>query len=926
MVVAIAVASFATVIAFTVLLTLAQKTLEMAALNQLRDVASAAVGHLSTRLDEITNELQDLAADLPADNPSEQWSGRAQHSLATLPRLLRAALLVAPDGVPVEVAPVSGSPSLEGAWLRTLTERLRATRAPEWSGPHEQPQGSQVLLIAVPGPERGAGEPASGPIVVGVVDAAELVGSLPIPRTPSGDGALVVAREGGAIVGVGGSSAGLDGGLGDFLAAARTRAEEPASGGGRADGVLHERWAGRQRQLLGAVETTSGAAGGWLVASVLPRRVAFRPGSALFLFGGLVLVFLLAIAGALAVLAQRVMETPPESRLGGGGTNLGRDGEVTSEARLLLERSPFPLVVLQGGVVIGANALFLRRLEALDRSELIGKDLLDFVHPGERERTAKFLRGATGTKELSQRIETVLSTATNRPMVVELAANELGGAGVRQIAVAMRDLTSSERSEALLRTVAASDPRGLVLLDTAGNLLWANAAFGERTGCAVNELRGRSLLPVVAAPDRRRLVAMFGRAARGHTVSGQARIGRAGGGEYLAEVQASPVQVRSGPVGVLFVGRAIAAPQAPPVASARLSTVVANFGAVIAHRLNNDFQALLGLLERRSQLGEVVAYRDEIAALVGNAAEELQKLVAVGRAGSTGLRLLRLGGLMERWTARATARMPASVRLTVRREATDDRVLGDALQLGLFLDLSLSAATAAIELGGGALEVGLEDLREAGAIRLFVSDTGGLADTSADLAERTGAQLLPARDAAMAVAEIVAERHGGRAGSKRRPGLGSRIWVDIPLYRGEVVALQPAAEPRGEGVILVADDEEIVRQTLAGALRERGHEVIEASNGLEVVERVAEKPDRFDLVVLDLVMPVLDGRKAFARVRELAPTLKVLVCTGYEKPGDDIPGGGEAIIKPFGVDEFIERVEELLSRRGGAASGGTIKT
>ncbi len=106
---------------------------------------------------------------------------------------------------------------------------------------------------------------------------------------------------------------------------------------------------------------------------------------------------------------------------------------------------------------------------------------------------------------------------------------------------------------------------------------------------------------------------------------------------------------------------------------------------------------------------------------------------------------------------------------------------------------------------------------------------------------------------------------------------------------------------------------------LAAALRSAGYEVAEACNGAEAVEKVVAAPEGFVLVVLDLVMPVMDGREALRRLRAQAPAVPVVICTGYDPSGDDVLEAADLLIKPFSIEEFLTKVAELTGRSQGRA-------
>jgi len=85
----------------------------------------------------------------------------------------------------------------------------------------------------------------------------------------------------------------------------------------------------------------------------------------------------------------------------------------------------------------------------------------------------------------------------------------------------------------------------------------------------------------------------------------------------------------------------------------------------------------------------------------------------------------------------------------------------------------------------------------------------------------------------------------------------------------------------GKGNILLVDDEEIVRLTDKYMLEELGYEVILAENGREAVELFREQYSEIDLVIMDMVMPEMDGREAFGRMQEIDPNCKVVISSGF---------------------------------------------
>jgi two-component system response regulator MprA len=116
--------------------------------------------------------------------------------------------------------------------------------------------------------------------------------------------------------------------------------------------------------------------------------------------------------------------------------------------------------------------------------------------------------------------------------------------------------------------------------------------------------------------------------------------------------------------------------------------------------------------------------------------------------------------------------------------------------------------------------------------------------------------------------------------------------------------------------LLVVDDDPDVRESLSRALRYAGYDVATASDGGEALDSVARFP--VDLVVLDVLMPVMDGFDTCRRLRERGDATPVLVLTARDAVDDRVTGleagADDYLVKPFALRELLARVQALLRR------------
>ncbi len=124
---------------------------------------------------------------------------------------------------------------------------------------------------------------------------------------------------------------------------------------------------------------------------------------------------------------------------------------------------------------------------------------------------------------------------------------------------------------------------------------------------------------------------------------------------------------------------------------------------------------------------------------------------------------------------------------------------------------------------------------------------------------------------------------------------------------------------QGFGIVLVIDDEMMVAELARDILQRFGYTVLLESSGEQAIDLFYRRSNEIVAVVLDVVMPGMDGREVFHRLRAVNPNVKVIISSGYsrEQDADDLLKLGAAgfVQKPYRIAELVKAVGETVARK-----------
>ena len=349
----------------------------------------------------------------------------------------------------------------------------------------------------------------------------------------------------------------------------------------------------------------------------------------------------------------------------------------------------------------------------------------------------------------------------------------------------------------------------------------------------------------------------------------------------------------------------------------------------IAHDFNNLLAGMMGHANlarlKLDAAAPAAEHLHQIESAAARAAELCQQMLAYSGRGRFVVEPVDLNRLVQDTLPLLHGALSTHARLELSLASTPPFVMADATQIrqivmNLILNAgdALGAAAGRIDVATGVRPVdaaalavarGGEALAPGAYAFLEVRDTGcGMTpETLARIFDPFFTTKFTGRGLGLAAVLGIVRGHAGALGVASTPGAGSTFTLLLPPLPGGPPPSAPAASTatpwQRASRILVIDDEAGVRDVAGQLLRTFGMSVVSAIDGQDGVARFRENPAGFDLVLLDLTMPGMNGEETLAALRALAPGVRVLLMSGYSESDRvaRLAGGGPIgfLQKPF---------------------------
>lgn len=573
-------------------------------------------------------------------------------------------------------------------------------------------------------------------------------------------------------------------------------------------------------------------------------------------------------------------------------------------------------------------------MEAVHPRLLLGRKCCDILRTSEEDETC-VVENALETGR-SVTIE-ITPSRLNRPLLVSVEPVLDENNHAIAVVCTARDLSELRKVQAvarehqsLLTNILESARESIYAVDTEGNFKWCNTATLKGLGFQRSNFIGRPLLSMVYEGDRDLVREKLDAALQGVAQTYEMRYFAHDGQLRYARVDNSPLVVEGRTTGVLGIARDITEQKEERERAARADKLRAlgQLASGVAHDFNNSLAAILGraqLLRRQVNDPALVRNLDIIQTAAEDAAATVRRIQTFARKSAVKeFELVDVAGLLNdaveitrtRWENEARVRgLEYHVKLNAPREQF---TYGSASELReVFVNMIVNAVDAMPR--GGRLLITCR--REDDRLQVHFTDNGvGMHE---DVKQKIFEPFFSTKGAhgtglGLSVSYSIIERHSGSISVVSEPGSGTDFMIDLPAIPSESPSesLLTATEARSLK-ILVVDDEEPVRETLAEMLVAVRHRVELAGSGHEAVEKL--RAGGFDLVFTDLAMPEMDGWETARLIRKGWPTVRIVLVTGYG-PTTAPPSGEEDLVdaiigKPFDFAQVGSTLTTLTKER-----------
>ncbi len=692
--------------------------------------------------------------------------------------------------------------------------------------------------------------------------------------------------------------------------------------------------------LLVVIGASASVVLAWTIPNV-PRAVQISSGM------GAIIVAALALARQSILLRERDRLLKAEK--------IALDSQVNFKT--LFESAQDAILIMDERCCVDCNSSALK-LFGCEKHQIVGTTPADFspeFQPDGRrsvEKGQEFIMAAM--QGCPQFFEWTSRKLDRSEFYAEVRLNPVAREGGKFLQVIMHDITERKCAEAALRaseakyrTLVERMGEGLLMVDNADVMQFANQFFCEMTGYAAAELLGRNASELLLAPaERERMRQRNHDRQQGLSDSYEVQLRYRSGKLIRCRHTATPMFDANGAVsGSMAIIVDITQNQKleEQLRQSQKMEAIGQLSGGVAHDFNNILAAMIMQTDLANMIENLPEEaRDsfkELRASAERAAHLTRQLLLFSRKQVMQPRVMDLNDSVTNLTNMLQRIVGEDVHIQLNLHPRPAVVRADAGMLDQVLLNLVVNARDAMPNGGRLIiettektvddsEAGLNsDLSPGRYFRLRVTDTGhGIApEILPRIFEPFFTTKEPGKGTGLGLATVfgIIKQHGGAVQVESEPGRSTSFSVFLPARATEelLVTAQAVSSPvktsRGTETILVVEDDASVRAVTRVTLKRHGYQVLEASHGVEALRVWEQHGGQIHLLLTDIVMPEgINGRELAAQLQQRKPDLRVVFTSGYSA---DIAGrelnlqaGQNFIQKPSLPQEILDTLRRSL--------------
>ncbi|MGA6925273.1 MAG: response regulator [Desulfosarcina sp.] len=588
--------------------------------------------------------------------------------------------------------------------------------------------------------------------------------------------------------------------------------------------------------------------------------------------------------------------------------------------------------------------------------DILGTEIMDHIKSRSPDTSVIIVTGNADLDSALAALKCGAYAYLRKPFEIEELLNTVDNALNQRALKREKEMINQQlyRSELKYRCMVENSPDIIYTLDEEGKFTFLSEAVEPLLGCRVEDLIGTHYAGIVCEEDRDKAQWFFDerrtkdRASKGIElrlkVIGDAIQKRGDPRHLIVELKSMSIYDESGRdgekryLGTHGVIRDISERQRlqTQLQNAERMESLGTLAGGIAHDFNN---LLMGIQGRSSLISmdlkashPVLEHVKAIDDYIDSAKGLTQQLLGFARGGTYEVTPTDITELILK-TANMFGRTKKEITIETQFQRSNVVVEADHRQVEqVLLNLYVNAWQAMPE--GGTLRLETKDAKLGAKICRPYGVTPGryvhvsVTDTGIGMDQKTLKRIFDpffttkkkGRGTGLGLASAygIVKNHGGIINAHSEIGYGTTFNLYLPISRKRIVTVSAsqAEISNGSETVLLVDDEEMIVEIGQALLQKLGYHVIAAKNGEEALAMMRLRKADIDLVILDMIMPGLDGGKTFDCIREICPTMPVVLSSGYNVSGQAEKilqrGCNGFIQKPFSLSELSQQLRKVL--------------